>query len=108
MIVGRTRATLHRRTVTGQDDYGNDVWANVTLPLDGCTLHPRTSSEETGSRATVITGAWLYAPTGTIIDPDDEIEVNGVRYDVDGEPGIWPNFTGGFALQQVALRRVTG
>lgn len=109
VMLGRSRVTLRRRTVEGQDEYGNDQWVTVTIPVDGCVVHPRISGAESVEvGAQVVAGAWLYAPAGTPIDADDAIEVEGITYEVDGEPGLWRTLHGTPSLQQVALRRVTG
>ncbi len=55
---------LITRTVTGQDDYGNDTYGETAEPVEGCSVQPRESVELNGDRAQVTTGLVVYAPHG--------------------------------------------
>jgi hypothetical protein len=102
--------SLLRRAVTGTDADGNDVYGSTTVSVAGCASYPRTSSETTGERDTVIVGRTLIAPYGTVITPVDRFTLaDGLTYEVDGVAGVWKSpFTGYQAGVEVALRRVTG
>jgi hypothetical protein len=106
--------TLHRSGVTGQDEYGNDVYGLVDIPIHGCAVWPRSSSrqgtsEDNDARFTVISGLNVLVPPGVEVTPTDEMTVRGERWEVDGEPGRWRSFfTGREAGTELALRRVTG
>src|SRR5690606_21170912 len=83
------RALLpHGETVTivrpgppTQDEYGNDVPGTpVEIDVPGCGVAPRTSSEITDARDTVIVGLTLYAPAGTDLRATDRVRVGGELY----------------------------
>lgn len=102
--------TIRDRTVTGQDDYGNDVYHSVDRAGVAAWWEPRTSGEDTHARQQVVDGYWLYLRPGDPIAATSQVRLAGVGdwYDVDGEPGRQP---GGFTLDgyvRVALTRVTG
>ena len=107
--------TLLRTSVSGQDDYGNDVRESVEVDVQGCAVWPRDSNgsggnELTGTRDTVIVGYSAILPFGTVVKATDLVRYAGTVYDIDGEPGVWgPSpLTGNVAGVQIALRRVTG
>lgn len=51
----------------------------------------------------------LYAPYGTELHHDDKVDVDGVVYEVDGEPGQWKNPLTGWEAGIVAtLLRAEG
>lgn len=100
-----------RRTPGGVDEYGDPIEGTITRQvLDGAFTAPRESDEITNrGRAGVIVGLTLFAPYSTDLRHTDQVEVDGVLYEVDGEPGRWRNpLTGREAGIQVALRRAQG
>lgn len=101
--------TLLRRALTGQDQYGNDVYSDTATDLRGCVVVPRNSSELVQGQDTIIVGLTLYAPAGTALAATDRFSVRGLEYEVDGEPGEYRSpLTGSRGPVQVALTRVTG
>lgn len=76
-----------QRAVTGQDVYGNDVYTDTTVSVDG-VFAPGGSSESTqaGDRVTWQPTLYLPAPAPAVVD---EVTVNGVLYQVDGRPDDW-------------------
>lgn len=91
------------------DEYGNDVFEDSETQLSGCAAYPRYSTENNSARAQVIVGITLLAPYGSDVASVDAIEVRGVRYEVDGEPGEWDSqITGNTGAVEVALKRITG
>ena len=51
----------------------------------------------------------LFAPYDTDLTYTDQIEVDGVLYDIEGEPGRWRNpYSGWEAGLQAALVRASG
>lgn len=100
--------TLLRRTVSGQDAFGNDVMAETSTVVLGA-FAPGGSSEVTQGQDVVITQPTVYLPAGTAVTPADGVEIAGDRYEVDGSPNDWLNpFTGSQPGVEVRLRRVTG
>ena len=108
--LGSATITLVRRVLSAeQDSYGNDMHTTVEVPIAGCLVYPRMSAEgSVAAAAQVITGLWVLAPTGEPILPTDAVRVDGREYEVDEQPGIWATPTGTVAMQQVALKEVTG
>lgn len=103
--------TLVTRAVTGQDGDGNDVRAETTVVTAG-VFAPGGSVERADGGDQVVTQPTVSLPTGSVLDAVDAILVNGVRYQVDGDPARWPAnpFTGwtpDYSVE-VRLRKVTG
>lgn len=99
-------------TVGGMDDYGDPVAApggSADVVLVGCAKAPRSSDEQRSERRpAVITGLTLYVPgdQGAAIGPSSVLEVDGEKWEVEGQPGQWVSpFTGGFRGVEVALTR---
>lgn len=93
------------------DEYGDPVTGDPgRLTIDGATVAPRSSTDITDrGRYGVIVGLSLFAPYDTDIGHGDQVEVDGVLYDVDGEAGPWKSpFTEWEAGIEVALRRAAG
>lgn len=110
--LGWNTIILHRRAVTGVDEYGNDVHGTVDITITGCSVQPRVTqsatAEDNVGRVQVISGLTLLAPADPIITSSDVVEFDGRRYEADGDPAVWRMPNGMVAYQQVALRRVTG
>lgn len=102
--------TRIRRAVTGTDAYGNDITSETSTPILECSWDPRSSlGEDTDARQQVISGLMLFCADPAVdILPTDAIEVEGIRYEVDGEVGRYTGSRMGNDHAAVALRRVTG
>jgi hypothetical protein len=95
----------------GHDAYGDPVAGTVQRAIiEGAFVAPRQSTEpDDRGRAGVVVGLTLYAPHGTQIAPSDLIEVDGVSYHVEGEPGVWEHPATGWRPGVVAaLTRAAG
>jgi hypothetical protein len=79
-----------------------------TTDVDGCSVQPRTSTEATDGRDTVISGLIAYVPAGADIQATDKIRFRGVDYAVDGDPGYWDDLSAVADHIEVPLRRVSG
>jgi hypothetical protein len=93
-----------RRATVDHDAYGDpvDVAPDDVLDLVEAFVAPRESPE-------VVLGLSLYGPVGLDVLRTDLVEVDGVTYEVEGEPGTWVHpRTGWAAGMTVALRRATG
>lgn len=103
-------ATVVRVRGADPDAYGDPVGDPDEDELDGCSVAPRTSTDIADrGRQGVVIGLTLLAPFGTDIIHTDQLKVDGVLYDIDGDPGSWKNpFTGWEAGIEVALTRATG
>lgn len=87
-----TRTVGVRAQVSGAvDRYGNPV-SSFADPVEYAVyaVSPRQSVEEdeTGRRP-IVTGLTVYAPLGVPVGPHDRVDVDGVTYEVEGEPGKW-------------------
>ena len=110
-MLGNAVVIRVRLTPGGVDEYGDPVTSTETLAtIAGCAVAPRSSSDITErGRAGVIVGLSLYAPHGTDIRHDDLFDIDGTRYESDGEEGTWESpFSGWAAGVELALRRAVG
>lgn len=103
--------TVITRTVTGQDDYGDDIYGETTTAVDG-VFAPGGSSELVQGQDTVVYKPTVYLPAGTAVSPVDAVEINGQRYTVDGQPNDWSGLSPSGWVPDfpivVQLERVTG
>lgn len=104
--------TRVRTTPAARDQY-NDPDPSPTvdeLVLDQAFVAPRTTSDiDDRGRQGVIVGMSLYAPVGTDLVHTDQVKVDGVLYDLDGEMGVWTNpLTGWDAGIEAAIKRAAG
>lgn len=109
-MIGRQTVTVRRPTPT-TNRYGDTVTGTTVTDtvVRGCAVSPRQSVELHGAgRDGVIVGLTLWAPPGTAIAAGDQVLVDGVSYDVDGEPGEWTSRGGRKRGVQVALTRTAG
>lgn len=105
-----SNATVVRVRGVALDEYGDPSGSPEEETLDGCIVAPRTSSDvDDRGRQGVVVGLSLFAPFGTDITHTDQLRVDGVLYEIDGEPGRWKSpFSGWEAGVEVALRRAAG
>lgn len=101
--------TLIRRTVSGQDERGNDTYSETSEPIPRAVVQPTGSNEFTQFTDQVSTDIVVFLPFGTEVSPLDAVEVGGLRYEVQGDPSSWVSpFSGNTSPIQVRLSRVTG
>lgn len=102
--------TLLRRTVSGQDEYGNDTYDSTPVDIPFCVVAPGGSSENTQWTDQVSTAITVFFPYGTAVSPYDGIMYRGVKYEIEGMPQEWePSpFSGNTAPIQVRASVVTG
>lgn len=99
-----------RSTPGGLDPHGAPLPSTETRhELPGAFTAPRTSSDVAG-REGIVVGLTLFAPDPAAdITHDDGVEVDGIRYEIDGEIGRWVNPHGpGADGITVALKRGQG
>lgn len=94
----------------GSRDKWGDSTGESRHVIRNCVFYPRTSSESTDNRDTVITGITVLVPAGSDIESTDKVEFpDGTRYEVDGMPGSWVSPSSSWKPgMQVDLREVTG
>lgn len=101
--------TLVRRTVSGRDAYGNDVFTETQTAIPGCPVWPRSSTENVQAQDLTITGVAALLPAGTDVSAVDAVLIAGLKYEVDGEPAVFVSpFTNLAPGVQLNLKRVTG
>lgn len=106
-----SNATIVRRRPAGDfDAYGDPVEGAVDTPLTDCFVAPRSSADIADrGRAGVTIDLTLYGPVGTDLQHTDQVLVDDVLYDIDGDSGVWKSpLTGWQAGVEVALRRAVG
>lgn len=113
----RGNATVFRlrRIPGGVNPHGDQVDSTVErFELLGCAVAPVVGGrfdpeiQERG-RTGVVVRQTLFAPLGTDLRYTDELEVDGVVWQVDGVPGPWRSpFSGWLAGLEVMMRRSQG
>lgn len=93
--------TVLNKTITGRDDYGNDVvtWEGAR---SRAWVEQTNSTENTDAQEQTTANMRLYVPLSTLIDSFSRVEWGGFTWSVKGEPGRQP---GGFVVEgfQVAM-----
>lgn len=101
--------TMITRTKTGIDRDGNDVYTPVSASLPGCAFDPGGSTELVQGQDMVITTPTLFAPAGTVVNPQAAFLIGGDKYEVDGSPNAYNSpLTGWAPGVAIKLKRVTG
>lgn len=103
--------TIVRVRPPGFDQYGDPIAGTPNrLTLEGAFVAPRSTSDiDARGRQGVINGLTLFGEFGTDLVHTDQVEVDGVLYDIDGDAGQWKSpFTGWEAGCEVALVRAVG
>lgn len=106
------RLTVTRLRYPTRDDYGTrvpDFSAKPDrLPIDRCWYEPTSSTEDADGRTAVLTGYTIDAPKGADIIATDHVLVDGIEYDVDGDPLRVPSPTGALDSVRVVVTRWEG
>ncbi|HWK92604.1 MAG TPA: hypothetical protein VNR17_10135 [Luteimicrobium sp.] len=98
------------RPTTGVDSYGDpfEDWTHPTRTrLPGATVQARDSVETAGDgRVRIVTTRVLYARGLVDLTAADRVDVDGVRFQVDGEPAAHRGAS--IAYTSAVLKRATG
>lgn len=108
---GVTASVLRANNQGGRYGSQERDWGSIVSneSYDGCLFAPQTSVEDRDGRDAVVADATIYMPTGTDVTAHDRVQINGVTYDVDGQPSVWSDpFGGGLDGIEVRLKLVTG
>jgi hypothetical protein len=101
--------TLIKRTVSGVDDYGNDVYSEASTKVVQCVFQPSGSTENLVFADQVATTDTIFMPYGTDVTALDLIEYKGDRYEVTGAPSSWQSpFSGRVSPMRIAVTLITG
>ena len=100
---------VRRRTVSGHDEYNNDVYDEVPALVSGCAFHPSGSTEALQFTDQVDTTDTFFMPAGTDVVATDAIDFGGQRYEVTGDPSRWTSpFSGHSSPIRVDVTRIVG
>lgn len=106
----RTDATVVRAPF--KETRGTTIrdWTRASSHIvSGCTLQPARSSTDWRDPAQAVTvRAVLRMPPAADVQAGDRIEVDGVRYAIDGAPHLWESPTGRVSHIECALVDWTG
>lgn len=107
--MGQTITVIHK-TLTGVDEYGNDIYDGPEVEVEGCAVSPAIPSEDWQATSQVVADFTIHMPQGIVVNgPYDEIILpNGLRLAVVGIPREWTSpFTGFYRVQEVLARYVS-
>ncbi len=110
MTYGETITRLRREKV-GEDRYNQPVYGDVPTELQGAGFDPGDATESltAGGAASSTTPTLYFYKSKPDIVRGDQIQVRGVKYQVEGDPGVWVSpFTGQLAGTTVRLTRSEG
>lgn len=100
--------TLVLRTPGTPDALGNDTFTETTRATRG-VFAPGGSYEQVQGQDTLVLSPVLYLRAGEVVTHLDAVEIDGARYEVDGQPSTWTSPWVGFQFGvEVRLRRVLG
>lgn len=101
--------TVVSRTLTGKDDYGNDVYEDATFDVPFCSVQPGGTNETTQFTDQLSSEIVAYLPYGTDVEFLSALIVNGITYEVQGKPNVWESpFSGNTAPVEVRATKVSG
>lgn len=73
-----------------RDARGNAVYTEEQVPVPACSVQPASGSEtDAEGRVQVTQRLTVYAPLSFPAGPVDAVEIDGIRYEVDGLPQRW-------------------
>jgi hypothetical protein len=101
--------TLISRVVSGTDAYGNDTYSETSTDISPCVVQPASSTETIQWTDEVATDLTVFMPYGTDVEAVDAVEINGDRYEVQGDVSSWVSpFSGHTSPIQMRVRKVSG
>lgn len=105
---GQQTVTGVHRTSGPADALG--VPSRIDTPVDiaGCSFQPLSTNEQLSDVDQVTTRWKLYAPASAMLTATDAVIVDGLTYEVDGDPQTWPDQCGNPGYTEYLLRRATG
>lgn len=102
--------TFLTREVTGRDAHGNDVYGTTRTTVDNVLVEPWHTVERFDASDVTTTRLRLYAPPNVGVDLTaiDAVEYLGHRYELDGDPMQWPDWSGGIHHTEAILKKIAG
>lgn len=105
---GRQTVTLIRRTPTGPDDYGNTAYREDATVITGALVQPTLVAREELGQADITVTRWKIWVQPTVdLASVDAIDVDGERFEVEGDPMHWPDFHGGIHHIEAYLKKIS-
>lgn len=107
---GNKTVTGVRRTASAPDRLGVPVDTESTFDIPGCSFQPFAPPQELLSNVDLTQSVWkLFAPAGTGLTATDAVRVDGLTYEILGDPQQWPDpVTGAVDHTEFWLRRANG
>lgn len=101
---------LLRRQVTGRDAHGNDTYSETRTTVDNVLVEPYHTVERFDASDLTATRLRLYAPAsvGDVLTSIDAVEYRGATYELEGDPMMWPDWSGGIHHTEAILKKVAG
>jgi hypothetical protein len=81
--------TLRHRVAAGKDEYNNDTYSFTEVKVGPCSVQQTTSREAVNFTDQVSTNILVFVPYGTDVGYLDAMIIDGVEYEVIGEPDKW-------------------
>jgi hypothetical protein len=95
--------------VSGQDEYGNDTLSFTEVQVGPCSVQQTTSRESINFTDQVATNVLVFMPYGTDVGYLDAMIINGVEYEITGDPDQWVSpFSGHTAPVRVSGQMLKG
>lgn len=90
LLVNGPMVTFLRRTVTGQDQMGNDQYSSTQVVIGPCSVQPGSSRENAGNFTDQVTAVLVvFVPYGTDLSYLDALMWNGDKYELTAKPESW-------------------
>lgn len=87
--------TVVDQVQTGTDDYGDPVYGDpVEHDVAGCSVQPQGTSEALSDQDHVVSTWRLWGPREMALSATSQVRVDGVLFDVSGEPQRYSTPTG--------------
>lgn len=99
--------TVYNRIASGEDEYGNVVYAEVSID-SLCFIQPAAQQEIQDGRAEV--GQYLLHLPATMagqLDGFARVEVGPVSYEAAAPPALYPSLSGAIHHVEIAVERST-
>ena len=101
--------TIKNRFVNGEDNFGNDMYGFTAQEVGPCSVQQGTTRETIYATDQVATGMVVFMPYGTDVSFQDAVIIDGVEYEVSGDPESWVSpFSGHTAPVRVQCTLVKG
>ncbi len=108
MPPGRQTVTVLTRSDGARDSLGVPAVVEITTDVSGCSVQPLSSTEQLTDTDLVQSHWKLFAPATTVLRSTDSVMVNGLKYEVDGDPMVWNDFMGYPDHMEARLRKPSG